>query len=109
MQVPQEETLQEIQQRYQSINRHASSYIWTALPQGAATRLQFNVLDMSKTLHENRVFGAAPTPAGVDEHIPTLNLYWTDDLTTDDLPLPQAGKGKAGSPDTLPEIVTPVF
>ncbi|KAK9837557.1 hypothetical protein WJX74_000124 [Apatococcus lobatus] len=111
LEVPEEETMQEIQQRYHSINRHAGSYIWTALPQQAATTasLQFTMLDMTKTLHENRVFGAAPTPAGVDEHIPTLNLYWTDDLTTDDGVQAHARKEKIRVPNALPTSIASVF
>ncbi|KAK9863721.1 hypothetical protein WJX84_005729 [Apatococcus fuscideae] len=81
LEVPQEETLQEIQQRYTSINQHAGSYVWTALPHGGSGNQNFKVLDMTKTLHENQVFGNAPEPGSVGEHIPTIHLYWTDDLT----------------------------
>ncbi len=81
LQVPQEETLQEIQQRYLKVNQHAGSYVWTALPHKSSPTSKFQVLDMTKTLHELKVFGKVAPPASIGEDTPTIHLYWTDDLT----------------------------
>lgn len=76
LQVCSEETLAEILQRYLHYNAHASSYTWKH--NGA-------VLDMSKTLSENKVpdedqqlqdLGLDP-----DRFRPSIQLHFSDDLT----------------------------
>lgn len=71
-----EETLDEIQTRYLKYNAHASSYTWKWLN---------NVLDLSKTLEENGVKDESEEMAKLnldeDEYIPTLHVYFNDDLT----------------------------
>jgi hypothetical protein len=52
IEVPSEETINEIMERYKEINIHASSYTW---------KRQTKPLDMSKTLEENQI------PDEVDE------------------------------------------
>eukprot|EP00397_Hematodinium_sp_SG-2012_P059346 GEMP01075950.1.p1 GENE.GEMP01075950.1~~GEMP01075950.1.p1 ORF type:complete len:230 (+),score=46.82 GEMP01075950.1:46-735(+) len=77
VQVPAEETLEEIQNRYLENNFHAKSYVWKRLGKP---------LDLQKTLEENGLtdetqeylkLGMDP-----DDHIPTIHLYFLDDLTT---------------------------
>ncbi|CBZ53625.1 conserved hypothetical protein [Neospora caninum Liverpool] len=76
LEVPCEDTINEIQRRYLSENDHAGSYTWKRLEKP---------LNMEQTLEENgipdeemrlRELGINP-----DDHIPTLHLYFNDDLT----------------------------
>jgi len=76
LEVPVEETVNEIQERYEVHNAHASSYTWKRL--GLP-------LNMEKTLEENGMkdeteefmrLGMDP-----DDHIPVIHLYFNDDLT----------------------------
>eukprot|EP00928_Gymnodinium_smaydae_P053215 TRINITY_DN37259_c0_g1_i1.p1 TRINITY_DN37259_c0_g1~~TRINITY_DN37259_c0_g1_i1.p1 ORF type:complete len:292 (-),score=36.92 TRINITY_DN37259_c0_g1_i1:98-856(-) len=76
LEVPVEETVEEIRTRYLVHNAHAKSYTWKRL--GVP-------LNMSKTLEENGVkdeteefrhLGIDP-----DDHIPVIHLYFDDDLT----------------------------
>jgi len=76
LEVPIEETIDEIQDRYLLFNAHAKSYTWKRLSKP---------LDMSKTLEENGMkdeteefmrLGIDP-----DDHIPVIHLYFNDDLT----------------------------
>jgi len=80
LEVCSEETLDEVQARYIEFNRHAPSYTWKALFDGA-----FRPLDMTITLEENGVEDESEELAMLnmdpDEHIPVLHLYFNDDLT----------------------------
>ncbi|GAU97107.1 hypothetical protein RvY_08460 [Ramazzottius varieornatus] len=71
-----EETLDQILFRYLDSNRHAGSYTW---------KFEGEVLTMEKTLEEN---GLADDESelkeldiNVDVYIPTLHVYFNDDLT----------------------------
>jgi hypothetical protein len=85
MEVPTEETLGEIRERYLEINWHAKSYTWKALCRTEQQGLTFMELDMNKTLAENRVPDESPIfqdhMMPEDYHVPVLQLYWNDDLT----------------------------
>ncbi len=88
MQVPQEETLREIQDRYLELNAHSESYIWKVLrtdPQRDDLRLDFLELEMDCTLAENGVPDESADFEDVglqgDSYVPVLHVYWTDDLT----------------------------
>lgn len=76
LEVPIEETIEEIQERYLLFNAHAKSYTWKRLGKP---------LNMKKTLEENgikdeteefKLLGIDP-----DDHIPVIHLYFEDDLT----------------------------
>merc|ERR1719327_1815219 len=76
IEVPVEETIEEIRDRYLLFNAHAKSYKWTRLGKP---------LDMSQTLEENGMkdeteefmrLGIDP-----DDHIPVIHLHFLDDLT----------------------------
>lgn len=76
LEVPIEETVEEIRTRYLKDNAHAGSYTWKRLGK---------ILNMQKTLEENGMkdetveflrLGIDP-----DEHIPVIHLYFDDDLT----------------------------
>ena len=93
LEVPREETIEEIKQRYLVFNDHASSYIWKALmPAGKILDndeekedFDFVTLDMDKTLEDNgvvdyeRTYEEMLTQGGI--YIPVIHLYYTDDLT----------------------------
>jgi hypothetical protein len=76
----QEETVGEIQKRYLEYNKHSESYTWKALVAG-----EFQTMDMTKTLEENAVPDETENfyELGLDDdfHVPTLHLYFDDDLT----------------------------
>ena len=76
LEVPVEETLLEIQERYMVYNRHACSYTWKRL--GRPLRLD-KTLDENSVPDETQVMHAI----GLDPeaHIPILHLYFNDDLT----------------------------
>jgi len=76
LEVPVEETLNEIKERYMVHNAHAGSYSWKRLGK---------ILNMDKTIEENGMkdettelirLGMDP-----DDHIPVIHLYFSDDLT----------------------------
>jgi len=76
LEIPYEETVGEIRERYLVFNAHAQSYTWKRLGKP---------LDMDKTLQENGMkdeteefqrLGIDP-----DDHIPVIHLHFTDDLT----------------------------
>lgn len=76
IEVPVEETIDEIQERYLMFNAHAKSYKWTRLGKP---------LDMKQSLEENGMkdeteeflrLGIDP-----DDHIPVIHLHFLDDLT----------------------------
>lgn len=77
MEVPCEETLEEIQDRYLDIyNFHVKSYTWKRLGKP---------LDMKLTLEENGIPNETAEFLDLnldpDDHIVTLHLYFNDDLT----------------------------
>ena len=76
IEVCEEEKLDEICRRYLELNNHAGSYTWKYLGRK---------LDMGKTLSENDVpdYGESFTEVAVDgdSFIPTLFVYFNDDLT----------------------------
>ncbi len=78
--VCQEETVADIQARYVEFNKHSESYTWKALVEG-----DFVILDPSKTLEDNSVPDETEEfyKLGLDDdfYIPTLHLYFNDDLT----------------------------
>lgn len=80
LEVCSEETLSEVQDRYLEYNKHAPSYTWKGLFDGA-----FRPLDMEVTLEENGVRDETDEFVELnmdpDEHIPVLHLYFNDDLT----------------------------
>lgn len=75
-----EETVNDIRDRYTEFNKHAHSYTWKALLSG-----NFVNLDMDSTLEANGVVDESSLleSLGMDEdsHIPTLHIYYNDDLT----------------------------
>lgn len=80
LEVCSEETIDEIQERYNDYNKHAASYTWKTLEDGA-----FRPLDMKKSLAKN---GVADDTAeferlSIDDdfYIPVVHLYYNDDLT----------------------------
>lgn len=87
LEVPAEESVGEIRQRYLQLNAHANSYTWKAMVKkgGANITPQFEELDLNKTLAENGVpdevpdFEAYDLPS--DYYVPVLHVYWNDDLT----------------------------
>lgn len=76
LEVPGEETMNEILERYLAYNAHAASYTWKHLG---------NVLDMRLTLQENGVLDERENYAKLnlpdDFFVPMLHLYFNDDLT----------------------------
>ena len=82
LEVCDEETINEILDRYKKYNDHAESYTWK--------RLQRR-LDMELTLDENEVFDEADDRFAVyeddckniedEDYIPIIHLYFNDDLT----------------------------
>jgi hypothetical protein len=77
-----EETVDDIKDRYMDYNKHSHSYTWKALLEG-----NFVEMDMTKTLHENGVSDETEnfSKLGMDEdfYIPTIFIYFNDDLTKD--------------------------
>ena len=76
IEVANEETMNEILDRYLKYNAHAFSYTWKRLGQP---------LDMSKTLSENGIQDDYNDciALGIDpeEYIPIIHIYFDDDLT----------------------------
>lgn len=77
-----DETLRAVRDRFLDYNAHAKSYTWKGLRGDAG---EFVPLDMNKTLGENGIdddedeilrLGMNP-----DDFLPTLHLYFNDDLT----------------------------
>lgn len=85
LEVPSEETVAGIRQRYLALNAHAHAYIWKAFLPNAAGVLEPQEVDMQRTLAENGVpderanFEACQLPP--DFFVPVLHLFWADDLT----------------------------
>ena len=83
-QVPEEETIVEIRERYLMHNWHAKSYTWKAIRK-VQGKWAFDELDMNLTLDENGILDEVPEFEGLnvptDYYIPVLHVYWNDDLT----------------------------
>jgi hypothetical protein len=80
IQTCQEETISDIRERYLEYNKHAKSYTWKAM---IGDKLV--AMDMTKTLEENQVEDESEVfyELGMndDYYIPTLHIYYNDDLT----------------------------
>jgi len=76
-----EETIAEIGSRFLGYNAHAGSYTWKALKGGV-----FAPIDMDMTLEENGVVDEDEEFEALymdsDAYLPTLHLYYNDDLTS---------------------------
>eukprot|EP00933_Yihiella_yeosuensis_P006157 TRINITY_DN110826_c0_g1_i1.p1 TRINITY_DN110826_c0_g1~~TRINITY_DN110826_c0_g1_i1.p1 ORF type:complete len:239 (+),score=55.78 TRINITY_DN110826_c0_g1_i1:186-902(+) len=76
LEVPVEETVDEIKERYLVANAHAGSYTWKRLGKP---------LNMDKTLEENGMKDETEEfmrlSIDPDDHIPVIHLYFNDDLT----------------------------
>ena len=76
IEVASEETINEILDRYLSINAHAASYTWKRLGK---------VLDMGMPLDANGVVDDSDEMKRLglptEEYVPALHLYFNDDLT----------------------------
>ncbi len=74
--VAQEETINEILDRYLEINQHAASYTWKRLGKE---------LNMDRNLAQNDIADETDEliELGIDveEYIPAIHLYFDDDLT----------------------------
>ena len=78
IQVPCEETIEEIEARYRLINDHAPSYTWKSVTN--------KPLDMDGTLDENDIFDETDKyeELGIPEdewYVPPILLFFDDDLT----------------------------
>lgn len=78
IEVPCEETIEEIQERYLVVNEHASSYTWKTVAN--------KPLDMEGTLDDNQIFDETERfeELGIPEdewYIPPILIYFDDDLT----------------------------
>lgn len=75
-----EETLADIRDRYIEYNAHGSSYTWKSLVNDECI-----ILKMNLTLEENGIVDESEkfVSLGIndDYYIPTLNIYFNDDLT----------------------------
>mmetsp|Transcript_958 Transcript_958/g.2948 ORF Transcript_958/g.2948 Transcript_958/m.2948 type:complete len:174 (+) Transcript_958:409-930(+) len=84
LEVPEEETIVEIRERYLMHNWHAKSYTWKAIRK-VQGKWQFDELDMNLTLDENGILDEVPEFEGLnvptDYYVPVLHVYWNDDLT----------------------------
>lgn len=85
IEVPAEETLRQIRERYLKFNWHAEAYVWKALV-ARGGRVDFYPLDMSMTLEENGVAHDRPEFDALDvedndAYLPVIHLHWSDDLT----------------------------
>eukprot|EP00930_Biecheleria_cincta_P052651 TRINITY_DN37935_c0_g1_i1.p2 TRINITY_DN37935_c0_g1~~TRINITY_DN37935_c0_g1_i1.p2 ORF type:complete len:241 (+),score=49.93 TRINITY_DN37935_c0_g1_i1:124-846(+) len=76
LEVPVEETIDEIRERYLVHNAHAASYTWKRLGKP---------MNMEKTLEENGMMDETEEfmrlSIDPDDHIPVIHLYFNDDLT----------------------------
>mmetsp|Transcript_32941 Transcript_32941/g.50372 ORF Transcript_32941/g.50372 Transcript_32941/m.50372 type:complete len:88 (+) Transcript_32941:572-835(+) len=76
LEVAQEETINEILERYTIYNKHADSYTWKRLGQP---------LNMDLTLAENGIIDESQDCISLgidpDEFLPVIHIYFNDDLT----------------------------
>lgn len=78
IEVPTEETIEEIQTRYCKVNDHAPSYTWKTV--------SIKPLDMDGTLEENEIFDETDRYEAfnipeTNWYTPPIFLYFNDDLT----------------------------
>jgi hypothetical protein len=83
LEVASEETINEILDRYLKINVHANSYVWKRLGKPLGKKFYE---DMKMTLSENDIYDETSEyeNLGISEekwYIPTIHLYFNDDLT----------------------------
>jgi len=80
LQVCEEETIEEIQDRYMDWNRHSGSYTWKVLDEDV-----FRPLDMTLTLTENGVPDESSQlkklSIPIEKFIPMIHAYFNDDLS----------------------------
>ncbi|KAL3155205.1 hypothetical protein ABBQ32_013145 [Trebouxia sp. C0010 RCD-2024] len=85
LEVPKEESIAEIRDRYMDINSHAASYNWKALKSNPGSdQITLEEVNMNLTLEENGIGnGLMSDEMGLSTaYSPVLCLYWCDDLTT---------------------------
>jgi len=84
LEVPSEEVIREIRDRYLDYNWHASSYTWKVLLPKDGDHA-FTVLDLDKTLEENGLVDDTEDfeAYGIEDdyYIPVIHIYYKDDLT----------------------------
>jgi len=84
IEVPADETIEEIRERYLEYNWHAASYCWKVMKQVEGD-FTFVELDMKLTLEENNIPDDTDDFESLnidpDFYIPTIQLYFSDDLT----------------------------
>ena len=84
LEVCSEDTVKQIQGKYQPYNQHAGSYAWKRLPNPGEGK-DMIVLDMAKTLNGNKMRDEAEDfeDLGLDDdyYVPSIHLYFKDDLT----------------------------
>ena len=78
LEVPQEETIWEILDRYEEINFHAKSYTW---------KRKGKILNMDATLKDNGIVDYSDEYADFEvpeenQYIPALHIHFNDDLTS---------------------------
>lgn len=85
VEVPSEETVGYMRERYMSINKHACSYTVKALLPSGGDSFEFIEMNLNKTLDENGVKDETALyedlSVSATEFIPVLHAYWNDDLT----------------------------
>lgn len=85
IEVCEEETLAEIRRRYLAINRHAGAYGMKSFVKDKNGKWTLQELKMHKTLTQNGIPNEAASfeEIGMDHErvIPTILVYWMDDLT----------------------------
>eukprot|EP00249_Psilotum_nudum_P002405 c15437_g1_i1 orf=297-704(+) len=83
LEVPNEESIKQIVERYLARNSHANSYTWKALC--ANSEGTFTNLNMDMTLTENGVTDESDLFVSLglpkDYYIPVIHLYYKDDHT----------------------------
>ncbi|MEW5304731.1 MAG: hypothetical protein WDW38_009712 [Sanguina aurantia] len=84
LEVPSEEAVVEIRERYLELNWHARSYTWKALITVDGVS-EFKELDLNLTLEDNGVMDESESfddhQIGQEVYVPVLAVYWNDDLT----------------------------
>ncbi|BBN20584.1 hypothetical protein MPTK1_Vg00750 [Marchantia polymorpha subsp. ruderalis] len=83
IEVPSEETMKEILERYLPINSHARSYSWEAVVSDECG--EFVRVDMDKSLAENGITDDSDLYSSMgmaaDHVVPCIHVYYDDDLT----------------------------
>lgn len=83
LEVPSEETIREILERYLDLNLHAKSYTWKA--NCSKKDEGFVTIDYDKTLEQNGIPDERPEydslEMGLLYHLPCIQVYYNDDLT----------------------------